>query len=452
MTRFIAPASLLSSVALAAAITGCEPEGEIRAQWLVHVGTDAPLPGFGDRIRVDVLDEKGVTCATCSRVFDTQSGQSLPLSFGVAPDSTAHFVRARLYRAENTTSGGDPEDPLIDVLGALPALAEDPLSVKVWLGMSCFGKPVDLEAFTSCDPNTGELVTSLPLETGSAAELPQPGSWGGGDIDCEGAAPAGMVCVPGGVFLLGSRAFAPFGPDFDPVPEQLVQLPPFFIDVDELTVARSRELVALGALPPKFASAEDARCAYTARPGDQEDASVNCISRETAALLCQQDGKRLPTEAEWELASSNRDLGSPFPWLLEGEVDTDVICRTAVVARGDLGDLDASRQCVVNDGVEPGPVAGGSASDVSGLGIKNLGGNLSEWVSDDFARYADEICWGSEIELLEDPQCVADPSLGVLRGGSWLSFTYNTHAFFRRSAPSGLEPSFVGVRCARDGG
>jgi formylglycine-generating enzyme required for sulfatase activity len=323
--------------------------------------------------------------------------------------------------------------------------------VKVVLDMECFGKPASLEGLESCDPRTGAIAAQLSFEAGGPDELPEPGSWGDESERCEGDVPAGMACVDGGVLLLGSRAYAPFGPDFDPVPEQLVRVSPFFLDLDELTVADLRPLVARGLAEPAQTSATEPYCTYTSEPGESEQASVNCITRALAAAACEMLDKRLPTEAEWEFAAGNRGDESPFPWPTE-DADTSValLCSKSIVARGELGDETASRQCILESGYPVGPQIGGSASDVGPLGIKNLGGNLSEWVSDDFARYEDATCWGPDIALLRDPRCVSDASLGVLRGGSWLSITYNAHVHFRRSAPSSIEADSVGLRCARD--
>lgn len=79
-----------------------------------------------------------------------------------------------------------------------------------------------------------------------------------------------------------------------------------------------------------------------------------------------------------------------------------------------------------------------------------MGGNLSEWVSDDFAALADLTCWGPDVELHDNPRCANDPSLGVLKGGSWVSITYDAHGFFRRSAPALAELPFIGFRCVKD--
>ena len=438
-------------LALGLLAPACDDAGVTRPQWLVSIGTDASLPGFGDRVRVDLLDDDGGLCPTCSRVLDAETITARPLSFGVQPlaNGGRRFVRARLYRAENTTATGEPEDPLIDVLGELPALADGVLEVNVLLGMSCFGKPADALALSSCDPATGEETAALRFEAGPPTALPVPGSWGGGDEPCNGEAPPGMVCVPGGVFLMGSRTFVPYGPDFDPVPEQLVRVAPFFMDIAELDVATTRGLVERGARAPQGLD-YDSRCTYREVPGENDDSSINCLDRGKARELCEGLGKRLPSEAEWEFAAVDRAHEAEYPWAPTGDVSVGTLCRTAILARGDTDILDASRHCILEEGLPAGPVDGGSPSDITPLGILNLAGNMAEWVDDEFTLYSDDRCWGEQIELHDAKACGGFPGDGIIRGGSWVNLIDNAHGFFRRRTSVDLEQSFVGVRCAQD--
>jgi formylglycine-generating enzyme required for sulfatase activity len=207
--------------------------------------------------------------------------------------------------------------------------------------------------------------------------------------------------------------------------------------------------VAQGASAPAAASDAEPFCTYTTEPGPNETTSVNCIDRSTAEQACAAQDKRLPSEAEWQYAAGGRSVESPYPWTLSNPTN-EGICAVAVVARGDNDIPNASRLCILNEpALEPGPAPGGSASDVTASGLRNLGGNLSEWAADDFARYSDSICWGADLGLRDDPRCAADPTKGVLRGGNWASIPYNTHVYFRQGAGRGVEEPMVGVRCAR---
>lgn len=430
---------------LAAALSSqaCEREGEPRAQWIVHVGTDAPLPSFGDRIRIEVLDEDGAACPECVRVFDVRAEEG-PLSFGIVPEGGATWVRARMYRAEAITAAGEPLEPVLDVVGRLPELGTEPLDVAVLLTMDCFGQPADPVTKRGCDPRTGETSTEVTFPEGGPDTLPEPGSWRFGEQPCNGDAPEGMICVPGGTFLLGSRIFRPEADSSDPSPEQLVHLSPYFIDVDEMTAGTYRSL----RLPPTQLTNEGFEfCSYDP-DGTQLDAySINCLDRDLAARACEAQGKRLPTEAEWEYAAAGAALDSSLPWSI-AEPSLEVICRQAVLARDELFG-EGSRVCLV---LEPehgeGPQPGGAAADVNFLGLRNMAGNLAEWVADTFVPYTADTCWGDGLELHEDPVCEA-PGRGSVRGGHWRGLIADAYTYSRQEAVDGAYDS-VGVRCVRD--
>jgi formylglycine-generating enzyme required for sulfatase activity len=120
---------------------------------------------------------------------------------------------------------------------------------------------------------------------------------------------------------------------------------------------------------------------------------VVCVTWSGAAEYCRSLGKRLPLDSEWEAAARGAE-GRPFPWGTE-------LPRSDTVA---FGLRDAAE-------VHPRDV-GSSRQDVSPEGVHDLGGNVSEWVEDDYG----------------------DAHLKTLRGGS----------FGGRSACD-----LLGLRCAR---
>jgi formylglycine-generating enzyme required for sulfatase activity len=90
---------------------------------------------------------------------------------------------------------------------------------------------------------------------------------------------------------------------------------------------------------------------------------VVCVTWHGASEYCRAHGKRLPLEAEWEWATKG-DGGRPFPW------GSDLPRQDGVV-------FDLS------DGASAHPRDAGSASqDVSPEGVRDLGGNVTEWVED----------------------------------------------------------------------
>lgn len=428
----------LSLLAILFAASACEDSLlDARPQWLVTVGTDAPVPQLGDRLLVEVLRADGtIACPGCRRQFGlspTEPGGGLPLSFGVTPseDGGVTRLRVRLYRATRISAEGLPSGALlIDTLGRLPD-AGSVIQVAVPLRMSCFGVPADEAAAQSCDPATGALA---PEPTLGGGELPETGSWAPAHpVPCGSQAPPGMVCVEGGVFLLGGDGFQDGAPS---LPERLVRVSPFALDIDEVLVGTVKDLlqdgmISAGPTPRGAAGTLLAACTFV-ESGENDALPVNCISRDAAAAVCVALGKRLPTEAEWELAAGNRAAETPFSW---GDEDID-LCSQAVVARGRfVEEVDTSIETAdCRSGGEPsGPAPGGHPADLTALGIKNLSGNVAEYVEGALAPY-DDPCWGSGV-LLQDPICTSPASAAPLavRGGSWVDPAFTARVVTRRT-------------------
>ncbi len=150
-----------------------------------------------------------------------------------------------------------------------------------------------------------------------------------------------------------------------------------------------------------------------------------------AAAYCESMGRRLPTEAEWEYAARGAS-GTLFPW-------------------GDAWDAEAAnvrgtRQ--TSDGVViagPQPVSGYPAY-ASYDGVRDLAGNVAEWVADWYA---------SDHYLRLDPTTERDsgPSEGtekVIRGGSWNDVLFFARAVHRDHRPPEATSNTIGFRCVAD--
>jgi formylglycine-generating enzyme len=409
-------------------LLGCGSEtGERRAQWSVTISTDAPLPAVGDRLLIEILNsDGGLACTGCRRQLGAVA-DSWPVSFGVLPPTSDGplRVRARLFRASSAGQDGlpIPGDLLLDALGELPSL-DDITRASLELRMSCFGVASDPNANLTCDPDTGTLITTPRLEA-PASELPELGSWPPAiPRPCQGAIPDGMVCVEGGVFVLGrSRE-----PDILPIGarvERLVRVDAFAMDTREVRVGEVRQRILAGDIlgsPTPFVNDPTDfyyPCRYLGFDNDANDTMpVNCISQSTAEAVCAARGARLPTEAEWEFAASNRGSSRVYPWGDESDV-----CARAMVGRGRglLSGFAGDDSCQGDEVVVgvPGPAAESYAGDVTELGLRDLGGNLSEWTVDDLNEY-DAPCWHPEQALLENPVCQGTTSIySTARGGNW---------------------------------
>ena len=412
---------LLECLALPLFAAACSQTAAPLPQWTVVISTDAPVPRFGNRLLIEVLTGAGQpACSACRRQFGADDPTRYPISFGIEADGQTLRLRVRLFRAILIGADGIPSGAaLIDRTVTLPSPTGD-MRVAVDLPMRCFGSPADVPNRMSCDPRTGELAPEPLAPAVVDADLLKVGTWGpAATTTCEGETPSDMICIPGGAFLLGDPTVISLGGfGAATTPEHLVQLSPFRIDREEMSVASFLELRMAHPeldepLPNGSPISGGNFCTYQ---GSDPAMPLNCLSRSLAEAICKAQGKRLPREAEWEYAAGNLGEESPYPW---GSVDA--ICQYAVVARDDVvSGLNGPSLCRIGPkGTLPGgPAPGGAELDVTVLGVHNLGGNLSEWTEDAFAPYTDA-CWGSQQSVLFNPTCKAANPFAAVRGGNW---------------------------------
>ena len=214
--------------------------------------------------------------------------------------------------------------------------------------------------------------------------------------------PATERFIPAGPFLMGSSSDHA-GADEKPI--HVVTVSGYCLDLDEMQIKGKR---------------------------------VEGVKHAEAEKLCTAQGKKLPTEAQWEKAARGGcELGNdpaacdagdlkPYPWGLEAPS-----CERANHQASADG---APQMCV------------GAAEDVvrntGPYGHLNLAGNVWEWVADFYHPHV----YVREPARV-DPTGPTSGDLHVLRGGGWNTFSTNMRVANRLS--SNLEGSAVGVRCAR---
>ncbi len=411
-----------------------------RAQLVVSVETDLALPGQVaaddtlsgaasiDRVRVDVFDPSGAVSS--SRDFVLLDTPDLPLSFGVVP---ALDGRARLRVTGFQSGWTQPGAPPIPSVGvAVDRLFTQTVTslqaANIVLRGECIGRVSDLGADTTCQDATRSSVTAE-----GAADDPPTDPWPPARaVSCPGAAPAGAVCIPGGASAVGDPALATVDATSDlvPAPPRLVVLKPFFLDENEMTVARFRALASATTALPTLASA-DSRCNYSPTPSPADNQAVRCVSYATARAACRALGGDLPTAAQWEHAARGRGRGTRYPW-----GDSAPTCCAAALAGGALG---CAPTLDVGTHADPSSCAG--LADVSRDGVLDLAGGVREWVLDAAVGLDDCASPG----VLADPICI-DPTQppGSTKGGSFATPLESAIAALRRRATSNFD---VGFRC-----
>jgi hypothetical protein len=181
-------------------------------------------------------------------------------------------------------------------------------------------------------------------------------SGGRGTMTVPKACRAPMVSVNGGRFAFGAA---------DDVHS-------FCMDPTEVTVDAYAACVKAGMCTPAGTTAKvpglaeaqvralDGGC--NAGHADRGNHPVNCVDWPQAAAYCKAQGKRLPTEQEWEWAARSEADARPFPW------------GTSPPAGHACWSGEAMRASTCEVGAFP---AGDSTQ-----GIHDLAGNVWEWTSD----------------------------------------------------------------------
>jgi formylglycine-generating enzyme required for sulfatase activity len=498
-----------------AAIAACAKSAPTRDEVVVAIDTDAPVPGWVDRVRVEIFDATGTT-AIDAHDYALPDPSDWPLSFGVHPGptgATSFRLRIRAYNSARPISGwqrvvlGDnaPDGPeAYDALttidrAALLDVGHGSSRASIVLRSECFGVPSDVAAGRACvDGAAGAIALSpeplAPSTDPAAASLV--GSWPRVQSVACSAAPRSEsgtydeeLCIPGGAYVMGDRDTEHILPGLhnaEGAPERIVQMSPFLLDRYEVSVARFRAAVndpTRPFVPPTVPSMPKPGEGYTcgtqvnyrfcnwrgasaASDANADALPMNCITQETARAFCQWAGGDLPTEAQWEYAATQafREIKGTLPW-----VGASPSCDIAVYGRfsASIGADECGREAVCGPLRVDAPFgAGPRAADCGGLacvrdetpgpngrGIVGLGGNVAEWVRDADIPYTDP-CWQSAPRL--DPVCdVPGVKDHMYRGGSWLTASWLLTAVLRSGGidenPLLAQYGAVGFRCARPG-
>jgi sulfatase modifying factor 1 len=189
-----------------------------------------------------------------------------------------------------------------------------------------------------------------------------------------------MAYVPAGTFIMGYTEPYPRNPKeietLSAMPAHVVYLDAFYIDRYEVVYADYvRFLNAMGA---HELACDGFHCAYVCRPDEGSGCDILLKDGEYlvrpgfenlpmgdatwygAAAYCTWQGKRLPTEAEWEKAARGTD-GRLYPWGNEWDPRgaTDILKPHAI---------------------------GSQAINIGPYGVYDMLGNATEWMADWYAQ------------------------------------------------------------------
>lgn len=148
----------------------------------------------------------------------------------------------------------------------------------------------------------------------------------------------------------------------------------FCIDKREVTVAEYKACVDAGACSTLQIDPVELKGGCNALDEEHAQHPVNCIDINQARTFCKWQDKRLPTQAEWELAARGMD-GRRFPW---GN-------RRPTPKHGNFSGRErwSAPQPVMYEQKDPwldtAPVDA-AHRDRSPFGVEGMAGNVSEWV------------------------------------------------------------------------
>jgi hypothetical protein len=213
---------------------------------VVHFDTDAPIhstagdpitaptPLF-DALRVEVYPPNATApCAGCVNDFDVTAEMFAQgtVSLGVPlTDQGGYVLHARLYLRRLATPDGPAPDATIDKLVSIPESGSGITDGLVFFDTTSAGASHNA---------TSDTPDALAAYDGSPSSV---GSWPPAQrVSCDVNAtpqPEGAVCIPGGAYWMGTQDGQPL-PDRSATWHRLAVMSPFYLDADEVSVARFR--------------------------------------------------------------------------------------------------------------------------------------------------------------------------------------------------------------------
>ncbi|MGV7222404.1 MAG: formylglycine-generating enzyme family protein [Nitrospinales bacterium] len=231
-----------------------------------------------------------------------------------------------------------------------------------------------------------------------------------------------MALIPAGNFYQGSSeemvdwAIGKFHAESrewyrDETPVYKVYLDDFFIDKNEVTVGQYKIYIKKTGKPkPKYF--EDPNF-------NQDNQPVVGVSWQEAKDYCAWEGKRLPTESEWEKASRGPDA-KIYPW-------------------GHQVDETKANVLGMNDKYRyPAPV-GMFPQGQSLYGLMDMSGNVWEWTDSWYQPYPGN----------EQKNDLFGKKLKVTKGGSWAANMDLARSALRGKMLPEERQNYLGFRCAK---
>ena len=293
--------------------------------------------------------------------------------------------------------------------------------------LSCGCTEINIDGFWACQTQadcTGDTVCDsdhkVCLAPGQKAPwpLPPPPPVECGDWQC----PGHLLCHPDALCIAAGEVYIPPTLFFAwKTPNKESHMPAFAIDRFEVTAAEYAECVDAGRCTPSGIDRGTTGQGATWLSDDVDVLPINYVTWSAASFYCDYAGKRLCTDMEWSVAArgSCALVGDPcytallpYPWGKE-----EASCDFAIIKDGNFGCGSI------------GPAAqGAKEADVSVYGVRDMAGNVAEWVMSTRNASDSGIAWmGAHFGVAKED--VAEHML--------------------QSHGSKGEKAFLGIRCCR---
>lgn len=393
------------------------------------------------------------TAAAMKRAIEVgrAAGASAPTSVAAGAPASVHQGPAAVAAAP--TIAYVPSKRRIARV-AIPSILVAVAAVTIVVMMRGDEKPATVGTAENATPAAD---AATPAADAARAELPD------ASLALPPSVPDDMIRIAGGTFEMGSTkdetdealrwceqlAGQPCPRELyeRELPRHPVTIAPFLIDRTEVTNAAYAAALTAGQVDshPRFARIADVLLAdldskhsgvrsssagFVSVEGKEELPAVQ-ITWEGAEWYCASIGKRLPFEAEWELASRGLQRRA-FPW----GSDREISCDDVTYGRG------IGKPCA-RGGDRPAAV-GSAKRDRTPEGVHDLGGNVAEWVFDAFAPY-DATCTGT-CAVTAPPRAAVKR---VARGGYFDGLAESLRAAGRSRFQHDAVNVNVGFRCAK---
>lgn len=376
-----------------------------------------------------------------------------PQPTAIQPTSTTGSAAA------NVNSTLSPTMPLL-VPTQLPATGGAP--TQIVLTQPAVGTDIPSPTATTA---TGGVVTNLGAATPAPGGIGQPtlafptlsGATGGA------ASPSGLtltelVAIRGGSFVMGTkpeeaaRAIEDCvdrdkgnncqpGWVEDSIPEHTVYISNFSIERFEVTHAQFVAFLNTLGASAHLNGCEGNPCAKSKleEPNSHiefdgvryvvvtsslyDNRPITFVTWWGAKKYCEYVGRRLPTEAEWEYAARGND-GRLYPW--GSAWDPNYALTSRPVNTGGPNEIQLYPQ------------------DLSPFGVRNMAGNVSEWVAD----WYDAAAYRTTPPNAIDPKGPPSGTRKVARGGDWDALPLFARSVHRRDGDPLGATGYLGFRCA----